>query len=268
MNDRAGFARAIWENYRDNGRRFPWRETRDPYEILVSEFMLQQTQTVRVVPKYLAWLARFPDPDSVSRAPLSEILTYWSGLGYNRRARYLREACGAIVGQYGGKVPGDPAVLASLPGIGPYTAAAVATFSYGLPLAFIETNIRAVFMHFFFQGMDAVRDREILALVGETLDRENPREWYYALMDYGAELKRAVVNPNRKSAHYRKQDAFKGSNREARGAVLRRLTSQGECTAESIAEAEALDPERIRRALSELIGEGFVAERGEGYGLA
>jgi len=261
------FKDSIMDNYRSAGRRFPWRESRDPYEIMVSEFMLQQTQTERVIPKYEAWLNRFPDIASVAEAGLAEVLSLWVGLGYNRRARYLRETCVALRDSHRSRIPDDPETLVLLPGIGPYTAAAITTFAYGRANAFIETNIRSVYLHFFFQGKKNVTDKEILELVRETLDRSNPREWYYALMDYGAELKRKFGNPNRSASGYARQAAFKGSNREARGAIIRYLGSASPASPQEIAKAESIETDRIRRALEGLVKEGLIAERGGRYGL-
>lgn len=259
------FREAILRWYRENGRSFPWRETRDPYRILVSEMMLQQTQTQRVVPKYLAWLERFPDAKSLAAAPFSDVLELWVGLGYNRRAKYLQDACKAVTEGYGGLFPVSPEELMKLPGIGPYTARAVSTFAFGVPNAFIETNIRAVYIFFFFQGRADVHDRDIMELVGQTVDADNPRDWYYALMDYGADLKKKVVNPNRTSRHYAKQSKFEGSPRQARGAVIRHLSRHGPSTVDQIAEAENIPAERIERAARRLAEEGLVAEAGSAY---
>ncbi len=255
------FRRTIMDNYRLNPRVFPWRETVDPYEILVSEIMLQQTQTERVVPKYISWLEAFPDPLTLSQASLPEVLRLWSGLGYNRRARFLQEACRAVTDKLGGVFPRDPDELDALPGIGPYTARAVVTFAFGSPEVFIETNIRSVFIFFFFPGMEKVDDKEILPLIAQTLDRENPREWYYALMDYGAALKKSVKNPNRRSSSYTRQSKFEGSLRQARGAILRALSSGGDgnrLELSYIAEKEEIDMDRMRKAAVSLCGEGLL----------
>ena len=204
--------------YRNHGRTFPWRETRDPYAILVSEIMLQQNTKERVLGKYGPWLTRFPDVETLANAPLGAVLTEWSGLGYNRRARFLHEACKGVA-EKGGAFPRSASELEKLPGIGPYTARAVACFAFGSAESFIETNIRTVFLWCFFrQRLETpdpppVHDAELLRLVEASLDRENPRRWYYALMDYGAALKKQIPNPNRRSAHYVKQSTFRGSLR-------------------------------------------------------
>ncbi len=267
------FRRTILGYYRSCGRSFPGRETSDPYDILVSEIMLQQTQTERVVPKYTAWLQAFPSAAVLARSSLADVLSLWNGLGYNRRARFLQEACRIVAGQMDGIFPDDPDKLDALPGIGPYTARAVTTFAYGKSEVFIETNIRSVFIFFFFRGSDKVHDRDILPLVEQTLYREDPRSWYYALMDYGAELKKKVSNPNRKSRHYSRQSKFEGSLRQARGAVLRVLAeergcgSAALCPAEYIAEKEQIDAERVAKAAGQLCAEGLVVRDGNAYRL-
>jgi A/G-specific adenine glycosylase len=281
------FQRAILDNYRARGRSFPWRiESADaggrqaggrdvisPYAVLVSEMMLQQTQTERVIPKFREWMARFPDERSLARAPLADVLLRWSGLGYNRRARYLHEAA-KIIARCG--FPATAEALDGLPGIGPYTARAVVTFAFNKPEVFIETNIRSVFIFFFFTDgppggaaeQRKIPDRDILLLVEKTLFRENPRLWYYALMDYGAALKKKIANPSRRSASYAKQSKFKGSLREARGAVLRSLASRGKSGLESIALCEGIEYERVAKAAESLAAESFIKEEGGVYYIA
>lgn len=259
--ERREFQNTILSHYELHGRDFPWRNTQNPYEILVSEIMLQQTQTDRVVPKYIAWLRKFPSVRELASASLCDVLAAWNGLGYNRRARFLQETCKIIDSDYDGKFPEDPAVLVSFPGIGNYTAKAVATFSFNRPEIFIETNIRSVFIFFFFADEKNVSDAELLPLIEQVVDYENPRIWYYALMDYGAVLKRHVKNPNRQSRHYSKQSKFDGSFRQARGAVIRCLTSanaRGGASAAYIAEEEHLPLERVKEAADCLCAEKIL----------
>lgn len=289
-----GFRREVMEFFRVHGRTFPWRETRDPYAVMVSEFMLQQTQTARVTEKYAAWLERFPTVRSVAQAELSDVLSLWNGLGYNRRAKFLHEACKRICTEYGGIIPDDAETLDALPGIGAYTARAICAFAFGKAEVFVETNIRAVFIHCFFAGeaadgdggenggagggtgvgrdigpaSPAVSDSDILPLVEQTLDAENPRTWYYALMDYGAHLKKTAANPSRKSASYARQSAFRGSLREARGAILRQLSRQkgGLCLGD-IGAGEGIDADRLEKAAAGLLAEGLIRKEGERYSL-
>lgn len=260
------FQCVILDNFYKNGRDFPWRNTRNPYKILVSEMMLQQTQTLRVLPKYKAWLELFPDVQSLSNASMSDVLAAWSGLGYNRRARFLQQSCNIICTAYDGVFPQTAVELEKLPGIGWYTSRAVTTFAFNAPEIFVETNIRSVFIFFFFKEVtDKVFDKEILSLVEQTMYYDNPRVWYYALMDYGAELKKRVVNPSRKSTNYAKQSKFDGSLRQARGAILRHLLKNKASTIESIAEAEHIDFYRIQKAADLLCKEQLIFKRDATY---
>ena len=253
------FCKAIMQNYREQGRTFAWRTTTDAYAIMVSEFMLQQTQTSRVVAKYDEWLKKFPTVQDAAKAPLSDILAAWSGLGYNRRAKFLHEACIHICKEYDGHVPSDVEQLDSLPGIGAYTARAIATFAFNQSHVFIETNIRSVYLHFFFaDSKEAVSDAQLLPLIEQTLDTENPRQWYYALMDYGSELKKVTVNPSRKSKGYVKQSAFKGSLRQARGAILRQLSQKKRIALEEVCSVENIDMERLQKAAEALCNEKMI----------
>lgn len=259
----AGFRREVWDFYREHGRKLPWRHTDDPYRVLLSELMLQQTQVARVIPKYGAWLERFPDLASLAEAPLPDLLALWNGLGYNRRAIYLQKACREVLSRYGGVFPRTEAELRTLPGIGPYTAGAVCAFAFKQPAVFVETNIRAVFIHSFFSdSAGRVDDKEILPLVNQTLDRQNPREWYYALMDLGAELKRTVGNPSRRSRQYTRQSRFEGSFRQARGAILRQLTRHKAARLKAIAESEGIELARIEAAANKLVQEEIIQADG------
>jgi A/G-specific adenine glycosylase len=254
----AGFRQLIYEYYRSQGRRLPWRETFDPYAILVSEVMLQQTGVERVREKYREFLAAFPGFDQLACAELSAVLSVWQGLGYNRRAVSLRLCAQAVSGNFAGRLPREIGTLETLPGIGPYTARAVAAFAFGEPTPFIETNIRSVFIHHFFPGREGVKDSEIMPLVERTLDREQPRDWYYALMDFGAMLKKTSANPSRKSAHHVRQSPFRGSNREQRSLILRSiLAAPGVTEAELVVNLAAEDAS-VRRNLKKLEREGFI----------
>jgi A/G-specific adenine glycosylase len=220
------FVKKVQSFYRTHGRHtLPWRKTKNPYHILVSEVMLQQTQVDRVVPKYKAFLSRFKTVHNLADASLKDVLILWQGLGYNRRAKMLHACAQEVVRAYGGKFPRTHATLVKLPGIGPYTASAVMAFAYGIATPLIETNVRTVYLHHFFKDVDDVHDVEILKIVNKTLPQEAVREWYWALMDYGSYLKKEVGNLNTQSKHYTKQSAFKGSDRQIRGAIIRTLTT-------------------------------------------
>lgn len=261
------FKAAVWQNYKERGRRFPWRETTEAWAILLSEVMLQQTQTDRVIPYWHRWLSLWPDPQSLASAPFDLVLREWSGLGYNRRARYLTQTARLLTEHYRGRVPSDSGELEKLPGIGTYTARAIACFAYGIPSVFIETNIRSAFIHFFFSDQGKIEDKELVPLLERTLDRDQARHWYWALMDYGAELKKISPNPSRRSAHYQKQSPFEGSLRQSRGAALKILSHRGWLDLGSLARLTGLPEDRLVLALSKLQSEGLVAEREGSYGI-
>jgi A/G-specific adenine glycosylase len=265
----AAFRERILDFYSARGRHgMLWRHTDNPYRIMVSEIMLQQTQVDRVALKYPAFIDAFPDAAALARAPLADVLAAWQGMGYNRRAVSLKKCAEMIVGEFNGTLPRDPAILATFPGIGPATAASICAFAYNLPVVFIETNIRRVFIHFFFAGADAVTDAEILPLVEQTLDRENPRVWYWALMDLGMNLKKSVPNPNRRSTAYVKQAPFAGSDRRIRGMVLKYVIGNAPAREKSIVTAVAEDPARVRRILIALESEGFLTRGKDGFRIA
>ena len=252
------FQQQIKRFYNENKRDMPWRDTVDPYCILVSEFMLQQTQTERVLLKYDPFITRFPDFQTLSRAGLKKVLAAWQGLGYNRRAINLKETAEEIISRYSGKVPESTEELIQLPGIGKATAGAILAFVFNKPSVFIETNIRRVFIHFFFQDKKDIQDKEIMPLVEKTLDHENPRHWYYALMDYGTMLKKQGSNPNRKSAHYSRQAPFEGSNRQARGAILRHLLNNGTMEEYELITLLGITPLHGEKIISDLEKDGFL----------
>lgn len=229
-----GLQNFIFWWYQQYGRtHLPWRQTTDPYRILVSELMLQQTQVDRVVPKYEAFLGQFPTLQSLANAHLGQVLGSWQGLGYNRRAQHLHQTARQVVEQ-GGQLPNNSVELCKLPGIGPYTSQAIVAFAYDQPVTLIETNVRAVFLYHFFHGREKVSDAEILPLISAAVPPHSARIWYAALMDYGAHLKRAVPNPSRQSKHHTRQSRFVGSARQVRGAVIRALSAAREGLGEQV----------------------------------
>ncbi len=253
------FQKKVLDFYAKQGRHnLPWRATIDPYAILVSEIMLQQTQVDRVVPKYTAFLKQFPNVSALAKAPLSDVIIAWSGLGYNRRAQYLKKAAEAVVEMYGGVFPQTIEGLQKLPGVGPYTAGAVSAFAYNQPVVCIETNIRRVFIHEFFPDAVKVFDAEILPLIEKNIYRKNPRQWYWALMDYGSYLKTQIPNPNQRSVQYAKQSVFKGSVREVRGAVLRLCSASPVSKSALFALYPPEDAVRVQKALDSLASEGLI----------
>jgi A/G-specific adenine glycosylase len=250
--------------FASHGRDLPWRKTTDPYRILVSEFMLQQTGVERVLTKYPGFLRRFPDTGTLARAPRREVLSAWQGLGYNRRAIALHETAGRVMAEFHGKIPLDRATLDSFPGIGKATAGAVVVFSANRPEIFIETNIRRVYIHLFFPGAARVHDREIEPILRRTILKGRPRNFYYALMDYGSLLKGRHGDPNTRSASYARQGPFEGSDRQVRGIILRRLLAAGEIRDEDLASSLSIDPSRLERILQGLGKDGFIERVGGG----
>lgn len=218
------FQKTILDWYRENKRNLPWRKTKDPYRILVSEVMLQQTQVARVIPKYREFLKAFPHITSLATASDATLMGVWAGLGYWRRAKYLKETSQIILNKYGGIFPKNIKDLGQLPGIGPYTAGAIACFAFNNSEAFIDTNIRRVYLHFFFPNREKVPDKEILPLAQEAIatlsSPVTPREWHSALFDYGS-LVVKDKSVNKRSSHYAKQGEFEGSFRFFRTKVLR-----------------------------------------------
>ncbi len=268
----ANFRAVVTQHFREHGRDLPWRHTRDPYLILVSEVMLQQTQVARVIDRYGSFVRLFPTAASLAAAPTADVLRAWQGLGYNRRGLNLQRSARLIVSEYGGSVPDVLPDLLHLPGVGHATAAAICAFAFSIPVPFLETNIRSAYIHHFFQEGSLVSDAELLPLVEVTLDRENPREWYYALMDYGSWLKKIYPNPSRRSKHETVQSPFAGSHRQLRAEILRVFLAQtvdGEDFAPPItlgvldtddisARIPNRDPSEIQAALEELTREGFL----------
>jgi A/G-specific adenine glycosylase len=263
--DIESFRRTIRRYYREHGRKLPWRETNDPYRILVSEIMLQQTQVERVLGKYPGFIEAFPDFGALTAAPLSAVLTLWRGMGYNRRALQLKKCAFEVVRRHGGRLPESFEALRELPGVGKATAGSIMAFAFNKPAVFIETNVRRVFLHFFFQGREGVSDAEILPLVESALDRRDPRGWYNALMDYGVMLKREHGNMNVRSRHYKKQPPFAGSDRQIRGEVLRLLVAEPRLSEAEILRRVGRDPGRTRTALERLVDDGFILRCGREY---
>lgn len=264
----AQFQRDIKRFARLNRRAFPWRNTKIPYRILVSEIMLQQTQTDRVVGYYRAFLKNFPTIKALSTAPLGEVIAAWQGLGYNRRARFLWQLSRIVVSDFLGRLPRDADTLVTLPGIGRYTANAVCVFAFDHPLPMIETNIRAVYIERFFKGSDKVRDADLMPLIEATIDRRNPREWFYALMDYGSDLKKRDRTITGKSAHYVKQSTFVGSRRQLRGIVLRLLVEKGSMSGRDLMKYKTFDKKLKLQVLEELCKESLIQKRNGRYRIA
>ncbi len=258
----SAFKKAVVGHFMREGRALPWRETCDPYLILVSEIMLQQTQVGRVQAKYQGFTEAFPDFETLHAASPEEVLAAWHGLGYNRRALALKRIAAIVMEVHAGRFPEDPRVIAGFPGIGESTAGAIAVYAFGKPTSFIETNIRRTYIHCFFREKESVSDKDILPLVGATIDRDYPREFFWGLMDIGTLLSRQSPDPNRKSARYRKQPAFSGSRRQKRGAIIAALL-RGPCPLERLADLTGIGAEELGELIRILAGEGFLGISGD-----
>ncbi|PIX68711.1 endonuclease III [Candidatus Roizmanbacteria bacterium CG_4_10_14_3_um_filter_39_13] len=259
------FIKTVWEYYKKNKRAMPWREDISPYSIFISEVMLQQTQVARVLAAYPLFKSQFPSFKSLSQVHTATLLAAWQGMGYNRRALYLKAAAEVVCTKYKEVLPEDTALLDKLPGIGHATACSIVAFAFNKPVVFIETNIRRVFIYYFFSDTEDVSDNDILPLVEKTLDKKNPREWYWGLMDYGAYLATQIENPNIKSKHYVKQKKFEGSVRQVRGAILKYLLKRSYSKEEL--EKIYTDDERLFTALEQLEKEGFIASKKGRYNI-
>lgn len=261
-NKHTDFVGAVMGYYAEHGRDLPWRRTDDPYKILVSEIMLQQTQVPRVIPKYETFLERFPSTESLAAAPLSEVLKLWSGLGYNRRAKFLHEAAKQIA--QARKFPRGIDGLVALPGVGVNTAAAVLTYALNQKHVFIETNVRTCIFYHFFSNKKEVTDKQITEVMKKILHYvDSPREFYWALMDYGTHLKAAGNNIST-SKHYTKQSPFEGSKRQVRGMILKLLADRNLTKASII---EKINDQRTQEVLSTLEKEGLISKERDHYSL-
>lgn len=270
MDSYANFLEIVESHYAAHGRHdLPWRAAEtdgsfDPYKILVSEIMLQQTQVPRVIPKYEAFLQQFPTVRKLAEAPLGEVLVAWQGLGYNRRAKFLWLAAQKLVGDFDGRLPNGQQALESLPGVGTNTAGAIRAYAFNEPVVFVETNIRTVYIHHFFKDEADIPDAAIRVVIEETLDRRNPRTFYWSLMDYGVYLKQTVGNLSRASKAYAKQSTFAGSARQVRGRVLR-LLAVGAYTEAAL--LDELHDDRAVAILADLTAEGLVQKVNDHYRL-
>jgi A/G-specific adenine glycosylase len=260
------FVRVVWAHYAEKGRELPWRRPEpdgsfDSYKIMVSEIMLQQTQVSRFVDKYQEFIKLFPTITMLAGTPSAEIIRSWQGLGYNRRAKNLHDTARMVLTVYRGRLPRTKEQLISLPGIGLNTAGAILVYAHNQPEIFIETNIRTVFIHHFFRDKTNVTDKQILALVQQSLPKDNARQWYWALMDYGSYLKKIHGNPNKASKHYVRQSRFEGSLRQIRGEVIREL-SRGKQNPAQL--QQSVVDMRLPDVLEALVNEGLI-HRSRGY---
>ena len=249
--------------YKNNKRIMPWRDISNPYKIFVSEMMLQQTQVERVKIKYTEFIKKFPTLKSVAQTEKTELLKIWQGLGYNRRALFIKQTCEEIILKHSGTFPRDFEILKTLPGIGPSTAGAICAFAYNQSVFFIETNIRAVILHFFFKNKEKVSDKEVFEILKKiTPDDVTPRDWYYALYDYGTFLKKSLgknkIKLHQKSKHYTKQSKFEGSFRQKRAHVLRLKLANSDITDTEILNKLNISPQELEDVYVSLDKDGLI----------
>ncbi len=264
----------VWSEGARLYRDLPWRNVEDPYAVMVSEIMLQQTQVARVEKYWKRFMALFPTLDALASAETSLVLEMWQGLGYNRRALALKRTAEICSREFNGTLPESQEELLSLPGIGKATAGGIMAFAYQKPSMYLETNVRTVFIHELFPGREKVSDKELEPLVWRTCSKEDPRGWYYALLDYGSYLKSMIPNPSRRSKHHTKQSKFEGSRRQKRAELVRFVLAQREASFRELVSAlsdfekkqgrKAPDADLVRSIASDLVAEGFFSQQGEG----
>ena len=277
--------RALRAWYRPRREGYPWRrEGIGPYAILVSEVMLQQTQAARVAAAFDAFLRRFPTVSSLAAAAPADVLRAWSGLGYHRRAVALHEAARTIVRVHGGEVPGDPGALQQLPGVGPYTASAVAAIAFGRPVVAMDVNVRRVASRVVLGREPEERDGPRIAAAARVLlDRRDPATWNQAMMDLGREVCRPTPRCDvcplepwcrfrsagrpRRSAVAPKQSPFEGSNRQVRGRIVAVLRERPSAGLLGLAAATGFGADRVGSAVTGLVRDGIVERRGRSFRL-
>lgn len=258
------FQNEVLTFYKHNKRKMAWRDISNPYKIFVSEMMLQQTQVERVKIKYAEFIKKFPTIQSVAQAEKTEILITWQGLGYNRRALFIKRSCEEIILNHNGKFPKDFITLQILPGIGPSTAGAICAFAYNQPVTFIETNVRAVILHFFFKNKEKISDKEVFTVLGKVTPKTiSSRDWYYALYDYGTFLKKTIgkkkkTELHKQSKHYNKQSKFEGSFRQKRSNVLKLKLAQPDISEIEIISQLKITEQELDDVLFSLDKDGMI----------
>lgn len=254
------FQKKVFSFYKKHGRELPWRQTTDPYKILTSELMLQQTQVNRVVPYYEKWIARWPTVGALASASRAEVLSAWMGLGYNTRAVNLHKAVQKIVTEFDGDVAEAMRQYNEIPGVGRYTSQAVLIFSTNADLVTVDTNIRRIFISEFHLSQD-ISDRELWEYAEMCLPHGKSRQWHNALMDYGA-LHQTVKKTGIRSKS--PQSKFEGSNRQIRAAILRILLCDPS-SFENIRRALGVEQMRLRKILGKMVDEELLTMHNKRY---
>ncbi|MDA3881729.1 MAG: hypothetical protein PF481_00420 [Bacteroidales bacterium] len=260
------FQHTVLQKGQELFRHMPWRDDTNPYYILLSELMLQQTQVFRVVPKFQEFITAFPTISDLAQASFEEILSLWSGLGYNRRARFLHNSARLVDSEYNGIIPKTYEQLITLPGIGPNTAGAILVYAHNQAVPFIETNIRTVFIYTFFPDtQDKIKEHSLSELVEQTLYTDNPRVWYWSLMDYGVYIKKTIKNYNAFSDKHTIQSKFEGSFRQKRAQIVRMLLQESGLKEDAIAKKMNQSGRLCSEIIASLVKDGLVQKEGEGY---
>lgn len=256
------FQKKIFDWWKDNKRDFPWRKTTNPFHILVSEVMLQQTRAgKRTITKYHAFIKKYPTIESLAKASKSEVLKLWSGLGYNRRAIWLQEAAQQLLKME--SFPKKPQKLQELKGIGPYTSRAILIFAFNQDLPTVDTNIRRILITEGF-AEESTPKKELFAIARQLLPKGKSRDWHNALMDYGSMVVTAAKTGIKPTS---RQTKFKGSNRDFRGRVLRFLINHPESQRETIRNECKIPKKKIDKVLESLLSDGLIQKKENGYSL-
>ncbi len=255
------FQKKIFKWWEANRRVFPWRETTEPYAILVSELMLQQTQAPRVVEKFNQFVEVFPDLESLAKAQKFEILQLWSGLGYNRRAIWLQEAAQMIIERK--EFPNTPEELQKMKGIGKYSAHSILIFAFNYDLATVDTNIRRILVAEKF-AEEKTSERDLWEIAKKLVPKGRSRDWHNALMDYGS-IELTVAKTGIKPLT--KQGKFKGSDREYRGKILKLLLESKKITINQMITVLNLQEVKLESILQKMVKENLIKKKGKYYSV-
>ena len=280
---------AVLAWYDATGRELSFRASSDPYAVLVSELMAQQTQAARAAEAWTSWMARFPSVEALASAPVADVLRAWAGLGYNRRAVHLHRAAKAIVAEHGGQIPSEVDELEALPGVGPYTARAVAAIAFGEPVGAVDVNVKRVLGRIVAGGPDGIPASAMQAIADASVPRDRAGAWTHALMDvgqrvcrprrpncadcpaiawcaYAAGVRPAPVIDGSGTATRRPEPAFESTNRWLRGRILERARDAHGWIGVDDAIGEHA-PGAVRAALIALARDGLLEVRETPAGL-
>ncbi|MCE1189853.1 MAG: Fe-S cluster assembly protein HesB, partial [Ignavibacteria bacterium] len=261
IEDISLFQSKILRWYTSNKREMPWRDNPSPYQVMISEFMLQQTQYRRVIPYYYQFLCTYPDIYSLANANAADLLRLWSGLGYNSRALRLQQSARIILEKYNGVIPAEYKFLIDLPGVGDYIASAILAFAFNIPEAVIDINIKRVFIHEF-QLPTGISYKRLKEFAARFVPGGRSSEWHNALMDYGASLPAAT---RKSSAPAAVQKPFEGSVRQLRGKIVKLLITVPQLTGADM--HQYFQDPRLDDILEKMVNEQLVQYRENKYSL-